>query len=281
MLQAFPSQNYMLCNPGPRRILAGMPSASAGHRRQSYDAHVQRLLSCTKCPDMKGKPVHGCVRKSRIISLGQAPGIHEERFGKPFAYTAGKTLFKWFSSIGIQEEDFRKKVNMSAVCRCFPGKARSGDRKPSRTEVENCLEYLEFELLYHKPDLVIPIGKLAIDQLLERATMEAVYRPAPPERNLAAEAPAVYGVRNSGNLPSLLNRKGKASYRLDQVIGRLFRSKWERLSFDWIALPHPSGLNVWNHTDAGKACIEAALRLLSHHHAMQRSFDISSGFHSQ
>lgn len=276
---AFHSQNYMLCNPEPSGILVSMPSASAGHRRQSYDAHVKRLLSCTKCPEMKGKPVHGCVRRSRIISLGQAPGIHEERFGKPFAYTAGKTLFKWLSSIGVQEEDFRKKVNMSAVCRCFPGKASNGDRKPSRPEVENCMEYLEFEMLYHKPTLVIPIGKLAIDQLLERASMQAAYSNARFVQENASPGPPLYREKSKDGLPVLLNSKGRATYKLDQVIGRLFRSRWLGIEFDWIAFPHPSGLNVWNHTDAGKACIQAALRLLAHHPAMQRSLDMHSPVH--
>lgn len=74
--------------------------------------------------------------KTRIISIGQAPGIHEEKHGKPFSYTAGKTLFKWLSSIGIEEDIFRHNVNMSAVCRCFPGKAKVGDRRPSPEEIK-------------------------------------------------------------------------------------------------------------------------------------------------
>lgn len=126
--------------------------------------HVEQLLACRLCSEMVGRPVHGCVSRTRIISVGQAPGVHEERFMKPFAYTAGKTLFKWFATIGIEEAEFRDKVNMSAVCRCFPGKAKSGDRKPNREEIENCNRFLKFEIQYHKPKLIIPIGRLAIDQ---------------------------------------------------------------------------------------------------------------------
>ncbi len=116
---------------------------------------------------MQGPPIIGCVlHKSMVMSVGQAPGIHEAKYMKPFSYTAGKTLFKWFASIQIKEEDFRKKVQMSAVCRCFPGKMKSGDRKPSKAEVHNCEPFLKFEIKYHKPELVIPIGKLAIEQFL-------------------------------------------------------------------------------------------------------------------
>jgi len=87
---------------------------------------------------------------------------------RPFAWTAGKTLFKWFASIGLHEEAFRERVYMAAVCRCFPGKKpRGGDRVPDVQEIATCGEWLarEFELL--QPRLLIPVGKLAISQFVE------------------------------------------------------------------------------------------------------------------
>ncbi|HMZ60031.1 MAG TPA: uracil-DNA glycosylase family protein, partial [Leptospiraceae bacterium] len=125
-----------------------------------------RLASCTLCSKMQGPVIIGSLeKKTGIISIGQAPGIHEKEKMMPFSYTAGKTLFKWLSQAGIEETEFRKNVNMSAVCRCFPGKEKSGDRKPDRKEIENCSRYLEFEFRYHQPSLVIPIGKLAIESI--------------------------------------------------------------------------------------------------------------------
>ena len=133
---------------------------------KNSDDFLKNLYACNLCPKMQGRPVTGFLKKkSNIISIGQAPGVHEEKFGIPFAYTAGKTLFNWFNKLGISEELYRKEINMSAVCRCFPGKAKSGDRKPDKQEIENCGRYLEYEIQYHKPKLIIPIGKLAIDQL--------------------------------------------------------------------------------------------------------------------
>ncbi len=59
---------------------------------------------------------------------------------------------------------------MAAVCRCFPGKAPSGgggDRVPSADEIAACSRHhLRAEVQILKPQLVIPVGKLAIDQLL-------------------------------------------------------------------------------------------------------------------
>ncbi len=100
--------------------------------------------------------------------IGQAPGTREGPAGKPFAWTAGKTLFKWFDGIGIGENTFRERVYMAAVCRCFPGKnPKGGDRVPSTDEIAACSAWLAAEVALTKPDLVIPVGKLAIAQLLE------------------------------------------------------------------------------------------------------------------
>ncbi len=97
--------------------------------------------------------------------VGQAPGAREGEMGKPFAWTAGKTLFKWFASIGLAEQDFRQRVYMAAVCRCFPGKnPKGGDRVPNPQEIQRCGKWLNAEINLLQPKLIIPVGKLAIRQ---------------------------------------------------------------------------------------------------------------------
>lgn len=142
---------------------------------QIIEAHVSDLLSCKQCPQMVGPVVSHHAMLSKVILVGQAPGPKEGEFGKPFAWTAGKTLFRWFDSIGVSEENFRQKAYMAAVCRCFPGKTKhGGDRVPSKTEVKNCAGWMknEFEIL--NPDLVIPVGKLAIDQFIRYSKLTDV-----------------------------------------------------------------------------------------------------------
>lgn len=116
---------------------------------------------------MQGTPVLGLATPSPVLLIGQAPGFREIEVHRPFAWTAGKTLFKWFSGIGLEENAFRKKVYMSAVCRCFPGKnPKGGDRVPDATEIQNCSCWLQTEIKILQPALIIPVGKLAINQLL-------------------------------------------------------------------------------------------------------------------
>jgi uracil-DNA glycosylase len=129
--------------------------------------HVAQLRGCTACPHMIGPVVVGQAVVSPVMLIGQAPGTKEGPADKPFAWTAGKTLFGWFATLGMTEEQFRSRVYMAAVCRCFPGKAPSGgDRVPDAGEIERCGRHLTAEVKILRPRLVLPVGKLAIAQLL-------------------------------------------------------------------------------------------------------------------
>jgi len=134
---------------------------------QGIREHRAAMLNCRKCPAMIGPVVGGSPVLSPILLIGQAPGEKEGQFGKPFAWTAGKTLFGWFESIGVDEQAFRSRVYMAAVCRCFPGKnPKGGDRVPSVEEIGNCAVWLKKEVELLKPALILPVGKLAIAQLM-------------------------------------------------------------------------------------------------------------------
>ena len=89
--------------------------------------------------------IHGPAVLTPILLIGQAPGPREGNFGRPFAWTAGKTMFRWFQeALGHDEEAIRQHVFIAAVARCFPGKAKGGgDRVPSPDEVENCADWMK------------------------------------------------------------------------------------------------------------------------------------------
>ena len=117
---------------------------------------------------MQSAPVSGGPILSRVMLVGQAPGVREPILGRPFAWTAGKAMFKWFEQeLAITEAEFRRTVYMAAVCRCFPGKnSQGGDRVPSKQEIALCGDWLRAEFAILKPGLVIAVGKLAIGQFL-------------------------------------------------------------------------------------------------------------------
>ena len=195
-------------------------------------AHRNALLACRRCPRVVPPVVAGPALRSRIYLLGQAPGVHEGEIGRPFAWTAGKTLFRWFEGLGVAEETFRKKVYMAAVLRCFPGKgAGSGDRVPSRAEIERCRSWIAAEQQILRPELVIAVGRLGIEQVMSS-------RPR----------------------------------CLEDVVGGVARTEFHGREIEWVALPHPSGLSSWHKTEPGRTLLGRALDALGRHPTWKNTF---------
>lgn len=188
-----------------------------------------RLRACRKCPQVCDKPVHGPALDTRIMLVGQAPGVHEGPLGRPFAYTAGKTLFKWLhQAIGADEESIREMIYIAAIARCFPGKAKSGagDRPPSASEIENCREHLSAEVEALQPKLILVVGKPAIAEVLGDPAFA-----------------------KSGTL--------------NDVVGKKLKAIFHGVKVDVIPLPHPSGVSRWPKMEPGKSKLDAALRLIA------------------
>lgn len=208
-----------------------MTAAALSDERKRRDLILlhRELDACRACPKMFGPVVHGPAVVSRVLLLGQAPGPREGSFGKPFAWTAGRTMFGWFErALGIDEERFRSSVYMAAVARCFPGKANGGgDRRPDGDEVARCETWLAREATILEPDLVLAVGTLAI------------------ERVLGSKAP------------------------LAAIVGTTRRALWYGREVDVIPLPHPSGASPWHRIEPGKTLLGKALRRLAKHPAMQ------------
>ena len=149
---------------------------AASRKQLRLDRHVAQLLKCRRCPRMLPPPVSGGPIMSDVILIGQAPGVREPVLNRPFAWTAGKTLFRWFEEFcGMNEAAVRSTIYFAAVCRCFPGKAPGGgDRVPAPDEIRNCSSWMneEFEIL--RPRLAIPVGKLAIAQFIPFEKLDEV-----------------------------------------------------------------------------------------------------------
>ena len=145
-------------------------------RQRLLEGHVARLVQCRRCPRMSPPPISGGAVVSKVMLIGQAPGVREPVLKRPFAHTAGKTLFRWFEEYcGMDEKMMRSRIYFAAVCRCFPGKGSGGtDRVPNPQEIRNCSSWMndEFEIL--RPRLVIPVGRLAIAQFIAFEKLESV-----------------------------------------------------------------------------------------------------------
>jgi len=109
--------------------------------------------------------------------VGQAPGKEEVRQGKPFVGPAGRRLFESLRQAGFGEREFRAKCYVTAVYKCYPGKGGHGDLKPSRSQLERCVRFVDQELAIVQPEVLILVGSLAIEHFLGHLPLaEAVGR---------------------------------------------------------------------------------------------------------
>jgi uracil-DNA glycosylase family 4 len=108
--------------------------------------------------------------EARMMTIGQAPGITEVEAGRPFNAGSGKRLFEWLGQAGVEEDWFRTTQYMTSVTKCYPGRAKggSGDRVPSGKEQKLCRPFLDREIRLVEPQLIIPIGRLAITLFFDK-----------------------------------------------------------------------------------------------------------------
>lgn len=102
---------------------------------------------------------------ARVMIVGQAPGITEAQVKRPFNGPSGTRLFQWLAQAGWDEADFRARHYMTAVTKCYPGRTQGGkgDRTPSRAEQKLCRPFFEREMELVAPELIVPVGRLAIE----------------------------------------------------------------------------------------------------------------------
>ena len=110
-----------------------------------------------------------------LFLVGQAPGLVELESRRPFSGRAGRELDRWMIRAGFESaEEFRRRVYIAAVARCFPGRnpRGGGDQRPSRGVIENCASWLDAELELLRPPVVVAVGQVAISRFLGPGSLE-------------------------------------------------------------------------------------------------------------
>jgi uracil-DNA glycosylase family 4 len=137
-------------------------------RRSAYRslASLQRdNRRCRACAEagftLESRPVVEGRAGQRAFLFGQAPGVVEGAERRPWRGRAGRNLRRWLE---LDEEAFYATFYCAAVTRCYPGRSPSGsgDRVPAARERELCSFWLEWELRLLRPELIVPVGGLAI-----------------------------------------------------------------------------------------------------------------------
>ena len=122
------------------------------------------VVDCTRCPelcDSRSRIVNGVgPAEADLLFVGEAPGANEDEQGEPFVGRSGDVLDATLRDVGLDRGD----VRITNCVRCRPPE----NRDPKQGELANCRGYLESEIDSVDPELVVTLGKVPAQHLLER-----------------------------------------------------------------------------------------------------------------
>lgn len=93
-----------------------------------------------------------------VMFIGEAPGFHEDRLGRPFVGRGGQLLDDCIKSIGWKRED----VYITNVVKRRPPE----NRDPSPEEIEAYKPYLTRQIEIIDPRAIVPLGRFAMNYFL-------------------------------------------------------------------------------------------------------------------
>lgn len=200
------------------------------------------------------RPIDRGRGDKQILIVGQAPGYTEGTRQVAFGGPAGRKLMQWFATIGLSEAQVRTYTYMSAITKCYPGRAPGGggDRNPSPIERANCRPYLLREILAIKPKVVILIGSTAIKEVYgDKTKLEEII--------------GVTKTMTLGELYVRLQARLVSARRQEMPLLPEFTNvDWEQPVYVF-HLPHPSGASTWLNSEANKTLLQNSLTQLGKH----------------
>ena len=135
----------------------------------SFEELRRVALACTRCPlaATRTQVVFGAGDPhAQLMFVGEGPGEQEDLTGEPFVGRAGRLLTGLIEGIGLD----RDSVYIANVVKCRP----PGNRDPLPFEIESCRGYLEAQLEFVDPAVVVTLGNFATKLLLD--TKEGITR---------------------------------------------------------------------------------------------------------
>jgi uracil-DNA glycosylase family 4 len=128
------------------------------------------IRACQKCILGQGRthavPGEG-AEEAEIMFIGEGPGFHEDRQGRPFVGAAGKYLEELLATIGFS----REQVYIANVVKCRP----PGNRDPQPEEIEACRPYLDKQIELIRPHLIVTLGRFSMQRYFPGASISRIH----------------------------------------------------------------------------------------------------------
>jgi DNA polymerase len=136
---------------------------------EEFEKVAREAATCKKCNLSKSRTnvVFGEGNiKAKVLLIGEAPGFNEDKEGKPFVGQAGKILNEVLLKIAGLE---RSEVYITNVVKCRP----PNNREPEQEEIEACFPYLDFQIRFIKPKVIVTLGNVATSTIFSKFNLKA------------------------------------------------------------------------------------------------------------
>lgn len=125
---------------------------------------------CTKCDLCKGRtkavPGEGNPH-AQVMFIGEGPGFHEDKQGRPFVGPAGQFLEELLASINLKRAD----VFITNVVKCRP----PGNRDPLPAEIDACNGYLDRQIAAIDPQVIVTLGRFSMAKFFGGEKISAIH----------------------------------------------------------------------------------------------------------
>ncbi len=139
-----------------------VPAAEADSASCAWAALEAEVAACTRCAlhQTRTRTVFGTgSHQARWLVIGEAPGADEDRQGEPFVGRAGQLLTEMLLAVGLS----REQVFIANILKCRPPE----NRDPKPEEAKSCEDYLLRQIDLIQPGLILAVGRIAAQNLLQ------------------------------------------------------------------------------------------------------------------
>ena len=125
---------------------------------KELEAKIQKCCNCILCKTRTHTVTGRGNEKADVMFVGEAPGEHEDEFGKPFVGDAGRLLSLYLKAVGIDE----KQVYICNILKCRPPQ----NRDPLPEEEDACIGFLREQVKLVRPKIIVCLGRVAAKRLI-------------------------------------------------------------------------------------------------------------------
>jgi DNA polymerase len=135
---------------------------------QNLQNQIKNCQKCDLCITRKNTVFGAGNPRAKLMLIGEAPGSTEDQRGEPFVGQAGQLLDKMIAAIGQSRET----VFITNILKCRP----PNNRDPLPSEVAQCFSYLLQQIEWIKPKLILALGRISSQNLLNTTASLAELR---------------------------------------------------------------------------------------------------------